>query len=73
MNHQEVFDRYDKDNNGTVSISELYAMANDLGQASSKTDIEYVISQFDTNNDGVLDFKEFSELITLLKNSNQNV
>ncbi|KAF9583675.1 Calmodulin-like protein 5, partial [Lunasporangiospora selenospora] len=66
---QEVFDQYDRNKNGTINVTELRAAFKDLNQDVSEEDIEGVISDIDTDNDGELNFEEFITLISLLNNA----
>ena len=67
----ELFDKFntafvafDLDGDGTITVSELAAATRTLGQQVSDDDVADLISQFDLNDNGSIDFDEFCELMT---------
>lgn len=65
---QEAFSRFDKDGNGEITAEELQNIFTLVGERSndgkflSLEQVKAIISRFDDNNDGVLQFEEFSQL-----------
>ena len=73
---QEGFKEYDKDGNGVISreelktlLDEMHSQANDLPfdfpEVSEET-INKVLENFDTNNDGQLQYDEFVEFTKVM-------
>ncbi|KAJ2251480.1 hypothetical protein GGI13_003819, partial [Coemansia sp. RSA 455] len=59
----DAFKIFDKDNNGFINKSELHlAMAN-LGETMTDEEIDAMIREADSDNDGHIDFKEFVKLM----------
>lgn len=58
---RNAFARFDRDNSGTLSASEMVGILtrNGGGQAMSRKDAQDVITAFDINGDGVLNYEEF--------------
>ena len=52
-----MFDEFDKDKNGSVSVDEARPILRKLGL--SDVDIEALIRKHDTNKDGELQYNEF--------------
>uniref|UniRef100_A0A3B0N531 non-specific serine/threonine protein kinase n=1 Tax=Theileria annulata TaxID=5874 RepID=A0A3B0N531_THEAN len=59
---ENAFKLFDFDNSGTICCNELAKMfgVDDVGKESW----QQLIREFDTNNDGVIDFKEFKAMLT---------
>ncbi|PIN19727.1 Calmodulin and related proteins (EF-Hand superfamily) [Handroanthus impetiginosus] len=60
---KEAFDLYDKDKNGKISASELHAVLRSLGEKCSIKDCERMISSFDVDEDGCINFEEFKKMM----------
>lgn len=56
---KEVFNKYDKDGNGGIDLSELQAMCKELGGSLTEAQAKEAMAQLDTNKDGTCSFKEF--------------
>eukprot|EP00759_Apiculatamorpha_spiralis_P038938 PhF_6_TR37886/c0_g1_i1/m.56529 len=54
-----VFDRFDKDKSGSISLSELKQIATELGTQFTDEDAKLAMTELDTNKDGTLNFEEF--------------
>jgi len=61
-----VFDSYDEDHDGYLSVDELWKCVAEMGIDKSirKEDIAEAISGFDTNKDGRIDLKEYVKWLT---------
>jgi hypothetical protein len=59
-----VFDVFDKDGSGTIDEKEFIHLCNTVNNAAPlfPGNFAEAISQFDTNDDGLIDFNEFMEL-----------
>ena len=59
-----AFVAFDLDGDGTITASELATATRSLGQQVSDDEMANLISQFDLNDNGAIDFDEFCELMT---------
>ena len=82
---RSFFYRYDSDHSGTISVSELKILLQDLGESMKTTEVSQLLSEFDRNNDNELSFEEFccfivnlvdrrtkGELATIVTESNED-
>ena len=82
---RSFFYRYDSDHNGTISVSELKILLQDLGESMKTTEVSQLLSEFDRNKDNELSFEEFccfivnlvdrrtkGELATIVTESNED-
>ena len=60
---REAFNKYDKDNSGSISCSELQGLLTDLGLKMSYNDIESLLEQYDKHFSHTLDFEEFKVFV----------
>ena len=60
---REAFDLFDSDGNGAISVDELYSAMESLGMESKGT-IQQVLTRFDKNRSGDIDFDEFIDMMT---------
>ncbi|XP_063683012.1 calmodulin-A-like isoform X1 [Bolinopsis microptera] len=60
---RDIFNMYDKDGNNTIDCSELKLILEELGYECSTEEVLQVISKFDLNTTGTIDFNEFLSLI----------
>ena len=58
----DAFQRFDADEDGAITLEELAAATKHLGVAESS--LRLVVAEFDSDNNGVIDFTEFCELLT---------
>ena len=59
-----VFKRFDKDNDDQINKTDLLLTFEELGYENVKLeDTQYMIELFDRNDDGLLDFQEFVQLL----------
>ncbi len=60
---KEAFSAFDKDDSGSITAEELGAVLKSFYPAGmknlSQNDLEKIVSRFDANNDGTIDFNEF--------------
>ncbi|XP_057791535.1 probable calcium-binding protein CML27 [Salvia miltiorrhiza] len=61
---REAFDLYDKDKNGMISAAELHSVLCSLGEKCSVEDCQRMISSFDVDADGFINFQEFNKMMT---------
>ncbi|GKV42684.1 hypothetical protein SLEP1_g50064 [Rubroshorea leprosula] len=63
----KAFQHFDKDNSGFITMDELEAAMKEYGMGDDAT-IKQIISEVDTDNDGKIDYNEFS---TMMRSGNQ--
>lgn len=61
---EAAFDLYDKDKNGMISAAELQSVLGSLGEKCSVDDCRRMISTFDEDADGFINFSEFKKMMT---------
>jgi hypothetical protein len=62
--YEEIFQRYDEDNSGTIESSELQNVMRELGQDMSPDELAAMIKEIDTDGSGEIDFEEFMQAVT---------
>jgi len=62
---RNIFNKFDKNDDGKISVSELEEMLSTLGSKTTSDEVKRVMEQIDQNGDGYIDFKEFTEFIPL--------
>mmetsp|Transcript_40311 Transcript_40311/g.61513 ORF Transcript_40311/g.61513 Transcript_40311/m.61513 type:complete len:176 (-) Transcript_40311:66-593(-) len=60
---KQAFMYFDKDNSGTISSDELRQCLQSEDQTLSDDEVNALISEVDTNQDGMIDYKEFLEMM----------
>jgi Ca2+-binding EF-hand superfamily protein len=61
-NHQDIFKKFDANQDGSLDMTELQTFASDLSQKTGKTiDANTLITTLDTNKDGVVSATEFKD------------
>lgn len=63
---QHAFDLFDKNHDGFISTEELHAVFQSLGHNPSEEEVQQMMSEVDTDNNGLIDFSEF---ITMMSQS----
>ncbi|KAK4437879.1 Calmodulin-like protein 30 [Sesamum alatum] len=61
---QRAFQAFDKDNDGKISVEEVYELLRRLGERCSIQDCRKMVQAVDTNGDGVIDSDEFIAMMT---------
>ncbi|XP_051127308.1 probable calcium-binding protein CML18 isoform X1 [Andrographis paniculata] len=56
---EKVFNKFDANGDGRISLNELAAVLNGLGSPTSADEIKRIMAELDTDGDGYIDFKEF--------------
>jgi Ca2+-binding EF-hand superfamily protein len=59
----QLFKLFDEDGNGTINIDELEKAMKGYGKAVTRDEVLRILKEADSNNDGVIDFREFSILM----------
>merc|ERR1712046_200600 len=62
---KEAFALFDKDGDLTISSDELKTVMKSLGQNPTDADVAKMIADVDENNDGTIDFEEFTMLMKM--------
>ncbi|XP_022772318.1 probable calcium-binding protein CML29 [Durio zibethinus] len=60
----EAFRPFDADNDGAINAAELGGLLGSLGFDPSEQDVQAIMQQGDTNNDGLLSIEEFLDMNT---------
>ena len=55
---------FDRDGNGLIDRDELKLVMQELGEKLSEEDIDEMIEEADTNNDGFIDYEEFARYMS---------
>ncbi|XP_042501076.1 calcium-binding protein CML24-like [Macadamia integrifolia] len=58
---ERVFNRFDANSDGKISSTELGNVLNALGSESSPEEIQRMMTEIDTDGDGYIDLKEFTD------------
>lgn len=68
---KEIFCRFDRDNDGSITELELGSLLRSLGLKPNAQQVEALTQRADTNNNGLIEFQEFVDLLApeLSKNS----
>jgi len=56
---QKIFEMFDLNHNGKLDLSEFEKGLNKLGFFPKKVDVQALLKFYDSNNDNMIDFKEF--------------
>lgn len=59
----EAFRVFDKDGDGKIDKGELKHVLTSIGEKLTEEEVDEMLREADTNNDGVIDIKEFSNLL----------
>lgn len=66
---KSLFNMFDLDNSDKISREEFKSTLRSLGYTTSDEEIEKMMNSFDSNRDGLLDFKEFLSMVKHLKSN----
>nr|XP_022334736.1 calcium-binding protein LPS1-alpha-like [Crassostrea virginica] len=61
--YQEVFRRFDKDKNGTISLDNLEKVMKALGQEVTQEDVKAMIREYDRSANGFIHYIDFMEIM----------
>eukprot|EP00179_Madagascaria_erythrocladioides_P003260 CAMPEP_0198310662 /NCGR_PEP_ID=MMETSP1450-20131203/2658_1 /TAXON_ID=753684 ORGANISM="Madagascaria erythrocladiodes, Strain CCMP3234" /NCGR_SAMPLE_ID=MMETSP1450 /ASSEMBLY_ACC=CAM_ASM_001115 /LENGTH=150 /DNA_ID=CAMNT_0044013505 /DNA_START=104 /DNA_END=556 /DNA_ORIENTATION=+ len=61
---REAFNVFDKNGDGKISADELRQIMAKLGENLSDEEVNQMIREADTNNDGVIDYEEFVRMLS---------
>jgi len=68
--YKDVFEGFDKNRSGRISMAELGDMLTSMGRIiPSKKDLENIMEEIDTDKNGAIDFSEFLHFMTTERNS----
>lgn len=63
-NTKEAFLLFDKDNNGTISASELGAIMRSLNMNPTETELQDMVNEIDVDGNGSIDYEEFVTMLS---------
>lgn len=58
---RQIFNKFDKNGDGKISISELKEMMATLGSKTTHDEVKRMMEELDQNGDGFIDLKEFAD------------
>ncbi|CAO0793241.1 unnamed protein product [Mucor circinelloides] len=61
---REAFMLFDKDNNGTIDVSELGAVMRSLNMSPTESELKDMINEVDGNGNGSIEFDEFVAMLS---------
>ncbi|XP_063430888.1 neo-calmodulin-like isoform X1 [Mytilus trossulus] len=61
---KEVFELFDKDGDGTITIKELDTVMRSLGQNPTENEVKEMVQKADTDGNGTIEFPEFLQMAT---------
>jgi len=68
-NLRDVFERFDKDNSGSLEKTELPEALNELGLHYSEGELSATFAEMDSNGDGQVDLEEFERAVSRMQAS----
>jgi Ca2+-binding EF-hand superfamily protein len=65
---QDLFDRYDVNGNGRISLCELRNLitSENYAQDLPEVAVQRILKQADTDKNGYLDYREFKQMVTIM-------
>ncbi|XP_052103934.1 neo-calmodulin-like isoform X1 [Mytilus californianus] len=61
---KEVFELFDKDGDGTITIKELDTVMRSLGQNPTENEVKEMVQKVDKDGNGTIEFPEFLQMAT---------
>ncbi|XP_063705577.1 calmodulin-A-like isoform X3 [Culicoides brevitarsis] len=61
---KEAFMLFDKDEDGTISVTELGVVMRSLGQRPTETELRDMVNEWDENGNGTIEFNEFLQMMS---------
>jgi hypothetical protein len=68
---REAFNVFDRDGNGTIDLGELAHMMSALGENLSPEEVAKLLTDYDTDGDGVINFEEFKVIMLTPRNPSE--
>ena len=62
LKYRQLFDDFDVDKGGTLDLGELKDMLKSVGQDLTIDELKEIITDFDDDNSGEIDFEEFLQI-----------
>ncbi|KAL6717916.1 hypothetical protein ACLMJK_004001 [Lecanora helva] len=62
--YKHVFSLFDQNGDGQISAEELGGIMRSLGQKPTQSELEDIVTELDTDNNGTIDFEEFLAMMT---------
>ncbi|CAK9172126.1 unnamed protein product [Ilex paraguariensis] len=69
---EKVFKKFDANGDGKISLTELGAILDALGSKTSPDELQRTMTEIDTDGDGFIDLKEFTEFHSAGSDSDGN-
>ena len=70
---KEAFNLFDKDGNGFINTNELASVLRSLGQNNTEAELQEMISEIDSDDNGSIDFPEFLTMMARKMKENNNI
>ncbi|OAF68769.1 hypothetical protein A3Q56_03463 [Intoshia linei] len=64
IEYKKAFKMFDKDNDGSITMTELASVMVSIGQLLSKDELKTIINGLDKNGNGIIEFKEFALMMS---------
>ena len=59
---RHAFNQFDRDSSGSISSREMLQVLRLLGSNPTHAEFENILTAIDSNNDGIVDFREFAHV-----------